>query len=116
MAARVTTLNDLITTAVVTYGENPLFGTRAGDGDWDWMTYAAFGESIEKARGGLASLGVGAGDRVAIISDNRIEWAVGAYATYTLGAGQLGGPGVYRLVLQDGSGRTVTYGDIEVIP
>ena len=86
MAARVTTLNDLITTAVVTYGENPLFGTRAGDGDWDWMTYAAFGESIEKARGGLASLGVGAGDRVAIISDNRIEWAVGAYATYTLGA------------------------------
>ena len=27
-----------------------------------------------------------AGDRVAVISDNRIEWAVGAYATYGLGA------------------------------
>ena len=36
--------------------------------------------------GGLRDLGVGPGDRVAIISDNRAEWAVGAYATYTLGA------------------------------
>ena len=86
MAATVTTLNELITTSVVTYADNPLFGTRAGDGDWEWMTYGEFGENVEKARGGLASLGVSAGDRVAIISDNRIEWAVGAYATYTLGA------------------------------
>ena len=34
----------------------------------------------------IASLGVTRGDRVAIISDNRPEWAVAAYATYTLGA------------------------------
>jgi long-chain acyl-CoA synthetase len=34
----------------------------------------------------LAGLGVGRGDKVAIISNNRVEWAVGAYATYGLGA------------------------------
>ena len=37
-------------------------------------------------RGGLASLGVGRGDLVAIIADNRVEGAVACYATYGLGA------------------------------
>jgi long-chain acyl-CoA synthetase len=50
------------------------------------MSYREFGDAIDKARGGLQSLGVTNGDRVAIISDNRTEWAVGAYATYSLGA------------------------------
>ncbi len=35
-------------------------------------------------RGGLASLGVSAGDKVAIICKNTEEWAVSAYATYGL--------------------------------
>ena len=86
MARTISTLVDLISQATVTYADNPLFGKRGGDGDWDWTTYAEFGTAVEEARGGLAQLGVGHGDRVAIISDNRIEWAVGAYAAYTLGA------------------------------
>ncbi|MDJ0790939.1 MAG: long-chain fatty acid--CoA ligase [Acidimicrobiia bacterium] len=86
MSSDVKTLNELFTYAVNAYAENTLFGVRSEDGDWDWMTYAEFGEAVDDARGGLATLGVGEGDRVAIIADNRIEWAVGAYATYTLGA------------------------------
>lgn len=86
MAHPISTLAELINHATVTYADNPLFGVRASDGDWSWNTYAEFGEAVEQARGGLASLGVTKGDRVAIIADNRIEWAVGAYATYTLGA------------------------------
>ena len=86
MAHQISTLADLVTHATVTYSDNPLFGSRTSDGDWDWIDYAEFGEAVEKARGGLASLGVAKGDRVGIIADNRIEWAVGAYATYTLGA------------------------------
>ena len=35
-------------------------------------------------RGGLASLGVSSGDKVAIICKNTEEWAVSAYATYGL--------------------------------
>ncbi|MCB1246341.1 MAG: AMP-binding protein, partial [Acidimicrobiia bacterium] len=82
----VTNLSDLAAQSVAAFASNPLFGRRTPDGDWDWMTYAEFGAAIDRARGGLAALGIGKGDRVAIISDNRVEWAVGAYATYGLGA------------------------------
>ena len=41
---------------------------------------------VDAFRGGLASLGVQRGDTVAIVSDNRVEWAVAAYACYGLGA------------------------------
>jgi long-chain acyl-CoA synthetase len=86
MPQPISTLTDLYTNSTVAFADNPLFGRRGSDGSWDWTTYAEFREAVDQARGGLASLGVGAGDRVAIISDNRVEWAVGAYATYTLGA------------------------------
>ncbi len=86
MSPRIDTLADLYTNSVAAFAENPVIGERDDNGDWTWMTYGEFGDAIEKVRGGLASLGVTKGDRVAIISDNRIEWAVGAYATYSLGA------------------------------
>jgi long-chain acyl-CoA synthetase len=82
----ISSLNELIVRSVNTYADNPVLGRRSGDGEWSWITYGELGKDIEKARGGLSSLGVEGGDRIAIISDNRIEWAVGAYATYTLGA------------------------------
>ena len=37
-------------------------------------------------RAGLAALGVGPGDRVGIIANNRLEWAAMAYGCYGLGA------------------------------
>ena len=86
MATQISTLAELLTNSVTSYADNPLFGQRSDDGSWHWTTYGEFGESVEKARGGLASLGISHGDRVAVISDNRVEWAVGAYATYSLGA------------------------------
>ncbi|MFO7699578.1 MAG: long-chain fatty acid--CoA ligase [Acidimicrobiia bacterium] len=86
MAHQISTLVDLITHSTVTYADNPLIGQRSGSGDWSWTTYAEFSSALDRARGGLAKLGVTAGDRVAIIADNRLEWAVGAYATYMLGA------------------------------
>ena len=45
-----------------------------------------FEQLVSDFRGGLASLGVGAGDKVGMIANNRVEWAVAAYATYGLGA------------------------------
>ncbi|GMQ98899.1 MAG: AMP-dependent synthetase/ligase [Acidimicrobiia bacterium] len=86
MATEIATLVELYSNSVTSYADNQLFGERGPDGDWKWMSYAEFGDAIAKARGGLASLGVESGDRVAIISDNRTEWAVGAYGAYSLGA------------------------------
>jgi long-chain acyl-CoA synthetase len=67
------------------FADRPLFGTRI-DGIWRWSTYASFREMVDRCRSGLAKLGVGPGDSVAAVSDNRQEWAVSAYATYSLGA------------------------------
>jgi long-chain acyl-CoA synthetase len=67
------------------YAERPLFGEKRASG-WGWKTYAEVAEQVQAFRAALASLGVGPGDRVALISDNRLEWAVTVHATLGLGA------------------------------
>lgn len=79
------TLVDIFENSIATYPENDLFGTKK-NGVWVWTTYLEFGKQVDAARAGLAELGVARGDRVAIVSNNRVEWAVLAYACYGLGA------------------------------
>lgn len=67
------------------YADRPLFGTKRGE-HWQWTTYREFQGLVDVFRAGLAGLGVVRGDRVGIVSNNRVEWAVAAYATYGLGA------------------------------
>ncbi|HVY27087.1 MAG TPA: long-chain fatty acid--CoA ligase [Polyangiaceae bacterium] len=67
------------------YAERPLFGKKSPSG-WVWQTYAQVAEQVEAFRLALLELGVGPGDRVALISDNRLEWAVVAHATLGNGA------------------------------
>ena len=78
-------LVDMYRQSVERFASRPLFGTKQ-HGTWTYVTYREFGELVDRFRAGLASLGVGEGDGVAVISDNRVEWAVGAYATYGLAA------------------------------
>ncbi|MEZ4461856.1 MAG: long-chain fatty acid--CoA ligase [bacterium] len=85
MAKEFKNLVEMYENSVASFGPNPLFGTKK-DGVYKWMTYEKFGEETEAFRGGLASLGVQKGDTVAVIANNRVEWAVAAYATYGLGA------------------------------
>jgi long-chain acyl-CoA synthetase len=79
------TLVDIFLQSTAHFGPRNLFGEKK-NGQWTWMTYARFGQLVDDLRGGLAQLGVMPGDRVAVVSNNRHEWAVGAYACYTLGA------------------------------
>jgi long-chain acyl-CoA synthetase len=67
------------------YAERPLFGEKQGPA-WVWKTYAEVAEQVDAFRAALASLGVTRGDRVALISDNRLEWAIVVHATLSLGA------------------------------
>ena len=67
------------------FAENKRFGTKH-NGQWEWLTFAQVGEQVDAFRSGLASIGIERGDAVAVISNNRVEWAVGAYATYGRGA------------------------------
>lgn len=82
---RLTTLFQVLEDSVRVHGTRELFGTR-NSGRWQWITYSEFGNQVDKLRGGLASLGVRRGDRVAIISNNHVEWAVAAFACYSLAA------------------------------
>jgi long-chain acyl-CoA synthetase len=78
-------LVEMFERSIKLYGPRDLFGTKK-NGQWVWTTYAQFGKQVDDFRGGLASLGIKRGDNVAIVSNNRVEWAVAAYACYGLGA------------------------------
>jgi len=79
-------LVELIEESVAKFADNPLFGTQNADGEYEWLTYRQVGARIDHLRGGLADLGIGKGDVVGIIADNRSEWAITAFAAYGLGA------------------------------
>ena len=93
------------------YADRPLFGTKT-DGQWKWLTYGEFHQRVNDFRGGLAALGVGEGERVAMIADNRVGWAVAAYATYGLKAAfvpmyQAQKPDEWRFILDDCGAKVV---------
>ncbi len=56
------------------------------DGAYKYQTYAEVREKISHFRSALHGMGVRKGDTVAIISRNRLEWILAAYASYGLGA------------------------------
>ncbi|MCF6366759.1 MAG: long-chain fatty acid--CoA ligase [Bacteroidales bacterium] len=69
------------------FKNNKLFGTKNKQtGEYEWITYDDVRKKVDDFRGGLASLNIQKGDGVAIIANNRTEWAVAAFATYGLGA------------------------------
>lgn len=89
-----------------------LFGEKQADGTWTWITFGDFALLVDDFRGGLASLGVGVNDRVAIVSNNRVEWAVAAYATYGLGAAfvpmyEAQQPAEWKFILDDCGAKAV---------
>ena len=72
--------------SVAKYPDRSLFGTKNSRDEYEWITYAEVGKRVDNLRAGLAGLGVGKGDTVGIIANNRAEWAIGAFASYGLGA------------------------------
>jgi long-chain acyl-CoA synthetase len=79
-------LVEFLENSVAEHPDRPLFGTKNTRGDYEWMTYREIGRKVDDLRAGLAGLGIGRGDAVGIIANNRTEWAIAAYATYGLGA------------------------------
>lgn len=55
------------------------------------MISREFAGMVEKCREAMYRAGVTQGDKVAVISSNRIEWAVSAYSTFSLGKGTCSG-------------------------
>jgi long-chain acyl-CoA synthetase len=66
------------------YAHRPLFGTPDSDGNYTWTTYQEVGERTDALRAGLANIGITSGDAVGVIANNRVEWAIAAFATFGL--------------------------------
>ena len=80
MASTLGTLNDLFFGAMDRFRDRPAAMRYKVDGRWQAISYAALLERVHAASAGLLDLGIRAGDRVAILSENRPEWAISDYA------------------------------------
>jgi long-chain acyl-CoA synthetase len=83
--AAVHSVLDLFEANASAHPQRPLFLTKE-QGRWEEVTYGEMKHRVECLRRSLSSLGVEVGDRIGIIADNCVEWAVIAYAAYGLGA------------------------------
>lgn len=79
-------LVDFFESSASRYANNPLIGEKDAAGVYQWVTYAQIAERVNNLRAGLAAIGVGVGDTVGIIANNRKEWLIGEIATQGLGA------------------------------
>ncbi len=70
----------------------------ASNRQWYEVTWKEYYENVENIAGGLASLGVSQGDRVALFSNTRVEWAYCDLAI--LGIGAITVP-IYQSTLDD---------------
>lgn len=66
-------------------GARPALGQKV-DGRWVEISYERLYERVRDFAAGLAGLGVGSGDAVALMSDNRPEWPIADLAAQSLGA------------------------------
>ena len=79
------TLNDLLRSGITAHARPDMFRYKSG-GRWVSVSSEGFEEMVERTRRGLDSLGVGKGIRVALLSENRLEWAVTDLAVLRAGA------------------------------
>ena len=59
-------------------------------GVWREYTWSDYRDGVAQTAAALASLGIGAGDHVSILSENRVEWLFADLATQSLGARAVG--------------------------
>ena len=72
------TLNDIYSNTCRI--ERPVALKSKRDGRWVDVSVAEFRDSVRQFSNGLRVLGVKTGDRVAILSENRPEWAIADFA------------------------------------
>src|SRR5215207_3862184 len=77
------TLNELYFGAVDRFGHRPLAARAKRNGRWMELSYHELTERVRDVSLGLLELGLAPGDRVAILSENRPEWAIADYACLT---------------------------------
>ena len=78
-------LNELFFNAVERFGSKPAAMRYKAQGAWQDLTHQDVARRVKHVALGLRSLGIQPGERVAILSQNRPEWAIVDYACQTIG-------------------------------
>ncbi|MBD3290227.1 AMP-binding protein [candidate division KSB1 bacterium] len=81
----VTTLVDMFLDVTNRFGSKTSFMEKI-DGEYQGFTYDELAGKVRQFALGLASLGVKHGDRVALMSENRIQWVISDLGILSLGA------------------------------
>jgi len=84
MAAE-TTINQVFRNRVAEYGDR-LAVEKKRNGRWEQASWAEYYDRSRNVGLGLHALGVGRGDRVALLSENRLEWLYADMGTLGIGA------------------------------
>ncbi|MGQ0675186.1 MAG: AMP-dependent synthetase/ligase [Rhodospirillales bacterium] len=84
-AARQRNLAEMFFTVAGAMGERP-FAWAKKDGAWAPLGWAAAASQARALALGLKALGIGPGDRVGLVAENRPEWAVADVAVMAAGA------------------------------
>lgn len=67
-------------------GSSPAFGTRPSrNSDYTYLTYNETAQKVKDLARGLDALGLKRGDTLALLSENRTEWALVDLASHLLG-------------------------------
>lgn len=82
---KIKTLAELIHNSATRYTDRPFLGEKV-DGAYRWMTYGEFEVEMLRVRALFKKYGIEKGDRIAIIANNSVPFALAAYAAYGLGA------------------------------
>ena len=80
------TLISMIEDSIQKHADKPALAYKQKGGTYQDISYSDFGDSIEQFSKGLRSLDVQKGDRIAILSENRPEWAISDFSILKVGA------------------------------
>ncbi len=83
MVATARTLTELLFGALDRAGSRPVAMRARQGGGWVELGYRDLADRIQDLSLGLLDLGLATGDRVAILSENRPDWAIADYACLT---------------------------------
>ena len=81
-------------------------------GIWNAWTWGRYCDRVRDLALGLKALGIGEGDVVALMGDNRPDWVAGEIAAHAVKAMTLG---IYRDALEEEVAYLVTYGEAKLI-
>ncbi len=79
------TLNSMFQESIQRFTLRSALSSKVG-GEYKPITYGEMGAKVHKFASGLAALGVKKGDRIALISENRTEWAIADIGIMHIGA------------------------------